>query len=132
MNEDFVTYEQAVTLKKCGFDWSCNNYYIEKVLDSEHEEWDEEECMYCTVWDVERYPKPRLDQVAKWLREAKGLFIEIWLHAVGYSWIIEKCDNLNCNGTVVDSHNKDSGFFTTYESALSAGIDAALNKISNN
>ena len=25
--EDFVTYEQAVKLKKVGFNWECNHYY---------------------------------------------------------------------------------------------------------
>lgn len=134
--EDFVTYEQAVELHGTGFDEPCRYYY-----NSKQRLVCAKTCALSSGTTNNRYlaeiadgiaTAPTLEQVAKWLREVKGLFINVWLCAAGYGWTIEKCGNLNCNGTFVAQHDEesgddeDSGMFTTYEKALSAGIDVAL------
>ncbi len=138
--EDYVAYEQAVMLKKYGFDESCSYYYNpnQSLLRAKI-------CALSPETTNNRYldetadgmaTAPSLAQAAKGLREAKGLFIDIWLCAAGYGWTIEKCGDLNCNGTYVamcdeDGDDKNSGMFTTYEKALSAAIDAASDLINN-
>ncbi len=87
--EDFVTYAQAVKLKECGFDWPC------------YEFWDNSFCLDGTPVKIRKSisePKicvmsecnsmldkmgcglitaPSLSQAAKWLREVKGIYIEV-------------------------------------------------------
>ncbi len=130
--EDFVTYEQAVKLKEYGFDWPCiAKWAVEPfgrpaLIGSTAFVFKNSECKGRDVC------APTMAQAAKWLREVKGLFISIWLCAAGYGWSLEKCGDLNCNGTFIAEHDensgndKDSGMFTTYEKALSSGIDEAL------
>ncbi len=133
--EDFVSYEQAIKLKECGFDRVCiAKWAVEPdgkpiLMGSTAFVFKNSECKGRDVC------APMLSQAAKRLREVNGLFINIWLCAAGYGWTIEKCGNLNCNGTFVAEHDEnsgddeDSGMFTTFEKALSAGIDAALELI---
>lgn len=128
--EDFVTYEQAVTLKDSGFDWETQQYY--KVGSSP-------KYMFCPLnAEVGAYiPAPTLYQVAKWLREEWNLHIE----ASPFTDCSTDADGRKCdewefwdfsvmrvsNGSFVVGYGDRE--FATYESALSAGIDAALELI---
>lgn len=122
--EDIISYEQAKDLKEAGF--NDKTRYLFKL--------DGSNVFWCP--SSRNYPRclkaPSLAQVAKWLREIKGLFIDVWLSASGYSWYIEKCSTPENRGTFVAQHDEesgddeDSGSFTTYEKALSDGISKAL------
>lgn len=132
MKEDFVSYELAEKLKACGFDEPCSNY-IEKVPDTEYEEWDEDECQWCTITDIVRYPKATLWQAQKWLREKKDIDVLVYNCACGYLWEVSKADE-QFRGTALilyDENGEDeaSGCWLSYEKALSAGIAAALELI---
>ncbi len=73
--KDFVTYEQAVTLKKCGFDWPCTTYLNPKSYGAYVIIADKEITMKdCTPPEV---LCPSLSQAAKWLREVKGIYVVV-------------------------------------------------------
>ncbi len=127
--KDFVTYEQAVMLKECGFDWKTEHYY-------EFEEPTDTEVVFkrtasCNPFNhntfADSFSAPILDQAAKWLREVKGMDIEIRV------WLVDKEREYRpyimppkCDDYIAFPPEKQ------YESALSAGIDAALKLLITN
>lgn len=120
MEDDFVTYEQAVKLKELGFDWKCKNYYSyeDKALKE----------IACINHNREKFLRicsaPTIAQAAKWLRDVKGIkvyalyeyFAEKWYYHCGLNVNRTKCSDAS---------------YATYESALSAGIDTALKMLTN-
>ncbi len=129
--EDFVSYEQAVKLKECGFDESCITYLNPKSYGKcvviAGKELTMKECVSHEVLC------PSLSQAAKWLREVKGIYIEVK---------VRDHNAFETEGKVIDNKTPHLPLpkylfdlwdyrnpYTTYESALSAGIDAALELI---
>ena len=134
--EDFCTYEQALALKKLGFRDKClyhynilnefvpNNFNAEDETVTVDDLYDSlnKDTLSDIVCDV-----PTLAQAQKWFREVKGTDIEprIWLVGGKREYrpyvMPPKCkDYIACPP-------KD-----TYELALSAGIDAALELLTDN
>lgn len=138
-NEDYVSYELALALKKCGFDEQCDHYYTPNkthhIVKSNAlapeitnnrflDEIDDGCCTAVPLW-----------QAQKWLREAKGIDVLVWNCACGYGWEISKA-NAQSRGTTLivyddNGEDKDSGMWLTYENALYAGIVVALQFIDN-
>ena len=134
--EDYVSYPVALALRKAGFDWPCDHCYA-KTDESKHE--------FVRMTVSRDYNKPRdgeppfltpicsavpLWQAQKWLREKKKIDVLVWNCACGYGWEVSKAEN--GTGLILfddKGDNKDSGCWTSYESALSAGIAAALELI---
>ena len=121
-NEDYVSFEQAVKLKELGFDWDCNHWYhpleTDKII----------ECQtYCNHNSFERpYSAPTLYQAQKWLREKEievGVFAEFdgELQTGKWVWLMRKF-----NTHLYDTVFPEDINYDTYEQALSAGIDEAL------
>lgn len=99
MTEDFVTYDQALALKRCGFDWPCDH--------------SNPDCIAIPLW-----------LAAKWLREVKGIDIEIRVWLVG--------NEREYRPYAMPPKSKDFIAYPPekrYEQALSAGISAALELI---
>lgn len=74
---------------------------------------------------------PTLAQAQKWLREVKEIDVLVFNCSCGYGWEISKAGNEQSRGTTImlyddNGEDKDSGMWLSYESALSAGIDKAL------
>ena len=119
-HEDFVTFEQAKALKGFGFNSKCMYWYhpedpfniIESVVCCNHNDFNRP------------YSAPTLAQAQKWLREVRGLCICSMCkidnrRRYKYQWMI----------TFLDENKSDSSadiFFDSYEKALSAGIDKAI------
>ena len=131
MKEHYVSYSQAVELKRMGFDWKVDRSYTDVIKESAREEWDEEECQWSTVYDCNIYPKPRLDQVAAWLREEKGIDIEV----VTILNQFNKTKYYKANLCYFDKDERGEDYanykiaclnINSYENALSIGIDKAL------
>lgn len=130
MKEHYVSYSQAVKLKELGFDWPTSHYYC--AFDNETD---------VRFWDVHpkqsqnafRSPKdkviadaPRLDQAQAWLREVKGIDIELCVWLVG--------NKREYRPYVMPHKCKDYIAYPpekSYELALSAGIDAAIELLTN-
>lgn len=133
-NEDFCSYEIAVKLKELGFDQPCRHYYTKENA-SDNDVWLTTAAFSPEDWNNGRNAEPdflkplcsapSLWQAQKWLRETHQWHIiiipQMWKGLVfDYSlW-----------HTMRGHESKNRGFnFSTYESALSAGIEAALKLI---
>ncbi|MDE5886449.1 MAG: hypothetical protein K2H46_02555 [Muribaculaceae bacterium] len=121
MKEYYVSYEQAVALKRLGFAERTTYEYTEIVEDSGREEWDEDEQRMMFIEDINYYPKLCLDQAAAWMRDCKVIDIEprVWL--VG--------NKREYRPYIMPPKCKDYIAYPpeeSYEQALSAGIDKAL------
>ena len=137
--KNFVTYEQALTLKKLGFREKCLYYYFNGALypndvyahridrNSFHRRYNVESLG--KVRNIAKEPlvcdAPTLSQAQKWLIKEKKYYVnpdadvsESWL------WVIVNLRNsdLICmwNQTNQPTH------YNTYEEALSAGITKCL------
>lgn len=122
--EDYVSYEQAKKLKELGFDWRTIWYYeFEEPTD------DEAVLNYTASYNGlnnnmfdDNYSAPTLAEAAKWLREIHKLSIRINYSQTHKNWFF---DILNLDdGSYTDSDIDE--YYSTYEKALSAGLDAAL------
>lgn len=127
--EDYVSYPLALALKKHGFDYPCYFYYTRKDSPDDH--------VYSTT--SEEAPidynrsvyagcsMPTLAQAQKWLRE-KAIEVDVnpmFSHGGrdGYDW------DVYYDFTGYPIIRGTLPFAETYESALSAGIAAALELI---
>lgn len=141
IQEDFVTYTQAIKLKELGFDLECfyfynkngnlRGYIIETggeertiELDDFKENWN--------YWAFDKISAPTLALVQKWLREEKK--IHLWVE----SELNEYDSSIVYNFYIFDSNRRvylgDCDKImcqNTYEKALSIGIDHALEIIKN-
>ena len=133
MNEDFVTYKQAVKLKELGFDWECNHYYnVDHVLCENNNE-------PFSIFTKDTYYEnhnndndwsticsaPTLAQAAKWLRE-KDICVTSNINIRGGKYKFNWSITLFKEGRGIWD---ESVIYDTYEQALSVGIDKALNLI---
>ena len=129
MNEDYVSFEVAKLLKGKGFDWKCENRFVEKIPGTEREEWDEDECAYVTKTNCNIYPKPTLYMVHKWLRETKNIHIDVYRNACGWLYSLTKADSMALIGKGKSLGPNYGCSWDTYEEALCAGILYALKSI---
>lgn len=138
---DYCSYQLSVQLKACGFDEPCDRVYMR---DRQSDTWD------LTDWMVEErdYNKrtrpiyaisaPRLYAAQRWLREKKGIAINVIAHdasdkyrAGKYHWTEVHLPNSNENGPqwtdwfIYGKHP----LFDTYEDALSDGLSQMLKLI---
>lgn len=124
---DYVSYPIALALKKAGFDWKCDSYY-DKACATDDEYWHtkrEEAYNWNGLGSECQISAPTLWQAQKWLRE-KGIDIEIRVWIVGNEreyrpYIMPP----KCRDFIAYPPKK------LYESALSAGIEAALKLLDN-
>lgn len=121
-NKDYASHELALKLKACGFDEPCGKG-VKIIPGTEREEWDEEECQWCIVRDIEYYPKITLWHAQKWLREVKHISVRVSYIAYHKAWF---ADWLNLDSGEFDDTDAT---FATYEEALADGISVALELI---
>lgn len=113
MNWDFVTYELAVKLNRKGFDKDTVHYYNElgqicvSLVDEEYP-----------------YPCPTISKVLKWLREEKGIFVDIRFnrHYQLYKYYVF---TMSAEGE--DMYGEYP--VDTYEQAALAGIEYCLDNL---
>ena len=119
-HEDFATYEQAQQLKELGFDWECQGAYLEASNEFKlyrtmtNKDWNEDVFDFSTL-------APTMSQVQKWLREEKGIDVIVLRYDNDYDYKVYSKDMVSVTEELFDS----------YEKALSAGIDEALEIIKN-
>ena len=120
--EDFCTYEQALALKKLGFDLEAEYKYlkidskvhrlpsIEVKATALHALADENSVIEC----------PTLAQAHKWLRKEKHYHINsMYFNEHSWNFIIYNMENDNDNKVF-------NRLYTSYEEALSAGITECI------
>ena len=140
--EDFVTYEQALDLKKLGFREPCLYYYFNQTLyPNDVYAHRIDRSSFHRVYSVEALSKvlqqyyepticdaPTLAQAQKWLRKEKNLSLEPCFVRRDYTddkqWY---CFITNISNKVNGLDDPDlDDYFSTYEEALSAGITECL------
>lgn len=122
---DHVSYELAKKLKKCGFDepciaqWACEPDGKPMLVGSTAFVFSNAELKGRDV------TAPLLYHAQKWLREKKEIFVEVTSEALhDWDFFVMELDG-DANIGVV----RGSEIYPSYESALSAGISAALELI---
>lgn len=138
--EDFVTYKQALALKKLGFKERCLCFYADGELLPASQTINKDELIEEITISVDtllELPKandvhdglletalcdaPTLWEAQKWFRNKKKIFVDILSnHPASESWcaIINDLNNHNNDGNI--------GSYDSYEEALSAGITEYL------
>ena len=123
-HEDYVSFEQAKTLKKLGFDWECYCAFDKVYRKPDPEGW-ELRCYHTPQnHNLASYScsAPTLAQAQKWLREVKGMLILIQ-HNKNFYWTISTIDS---DDEVIAIYE-----YETYEKALLGAINKALEIIKN-
>lgn len=131
-NEDYASYELAKKLKECGFAEPCDSYYIKDnapdgtawiVPTTDREDFNADSyCPFCKPL----CSAPTLAHAQKWLREVKGIAINVIAHDGGkYEYDIVFLPNAIETDNIPDC----SPWCRTYEEALSEGIESVLELI---
>ena len=125
MKEHYVNYEQAVKLKKLGFDWDVNKVYHRPSTlaewelfpwHSEYNDWNNEGKFYRSA--------PTLSLAQKWLRDKWQIHVEPnFIYETKFEVIIKRQ-----KGSIFKRAERQ---FNSYEEALSFGIDEALNLLTD-
>lgn len=130
--EDYVSYPIALALKKAGFDWECDHYWYKAYANSAEMSMRQASAydFNSDDWDVPHCSAPTLWQAQKWLRDKKGIAINVIAHDGG-EYNTERIILPIC--TMPETGKWHVGVTTpmvdSYESALSAGIASALELI---
>ena len=118
--EDFVTYSQAVALKKLGFNYDCDYCYSEDKELYKYDYYTE----YYTGVNID-ISAPTLSQTQKWFRKEKGLYL---MYGMGQ----DRKNNSKFSWYVTDNHGyivsdlASEVVFNSPEEALSAGITKCI------
>ena len=135
-----MSYELAVKLKACGFDEPCDHYWSKEFANSDKmvlrqasaDDYNNDD------WNVPHCSAPLLYHAQKWLREKKGIAINVIAHDASdkyregkYHWMEVHLPNSNESGPqwvdwfIYGKHP----LFDTYEEALSDGLSQMLELI---
>jgi len=79
MQNEFITYEQALALKELGFDESCV-YYVDKDNNSYIYNFETNPDEFIEWCGVNVIPAPLYQQAFRWFREKHKLYPQIGLH----------------------------------------------------
>ena len=120
MELQLVSYEQAKDLKELGFsqDLVYGTFYFETLESIKP-------IPFCGMPIENEYIVcPSLEVVAKWLRDEKQMYIDV---TFGYKQNnVVWCATLSNISHIGNSTLANVYFYNTYEQALSAGIDKAI------
>ncbi len=141
--EDYVSYPVALALKKAGFDWKCDHYYCAFDNETDVRFWSihpaQSQNGLRTPKDTVVADAPTLAQTQKWLRDIFLLHVGANPALPTRKWQFY-IDDLNQQINPYDGElmtrwdddmqeKADEHLHHTYESALSAGLAAALELI---
>ena len=130
IHDELVTYEVAKLAKEKGFNVPTRTIKVEKIEGTEKEVWDEEECRYITQWETRSVRIPTQSLLQRWLREEKGIHIEIVATACGYFWIADKTNGTAITDSdVLDRGTNEGGCWDEYELALEDALKYALENL---
>ncbi len=133
MNEDFVTFELAVKLKKKGFNEPCFGWYYPSevcgfdykttiVFNNSAYRGSNYKDMLVSHKDEKYIDAPTISQVLKWLREEKAISVEPCATPYNCWYYMIKCKG-EIKVTYMDNKYK------TYEGAAIAGIEYVLDNL---
>ena len=123
IEEQYVSFETAKLAKEKGFDIPTRYGFSERrslVRVDTSDNWNQ---------DKELYSRPTQSLLARWLREKKRIYIEVIL-ASFYSDALFRLCIYNMNEPEYNSDNPRPAYYDTYEKAMEAGLQEALNLLS--
>lgn len=138
MKEEFVTFEISKNLKEKGFKEQCVAYYYPSGSELFFNQTTfrgatVEDCLYSYNFlpveciGSELIDAPTISQVLKWLRETKGLYVDISLCKKGYYTLVYET-KFPDNKDYANSWHID-GLSETYEHAALVVIEYVLNNL---
>ena len=123
-NKDYVTFEQAKALKELGYDEPCRAFYW--TADGEFSECDSKvhtNSPNCATMVA----APHVYDAVRWLREVKHWHVEVRINGTRYMFVVELWEMRDNGGYLrLEQNDGHVRLFDDYDTALSAGIDAAL------
>lgn len=126
MKEDYVSLETAKMLKGKGFDEPCNASRLKDGtlrIHNREQSWDE---MMRTKIEYLEFLCPTLYEAQKWLKDRKGLVVEIsYMSGDYYIYDVLTIPNHDLVGLA----NRIPTNYNTFQQALDAGIQEALKLI---
>ena len=127
MQEQIIKFETAKLAKEKGFIWDVKEaYYADKDELSKRMR---EECWdgYPVNTEDEAYlAAPTQEQLKKFIREERGVHIEIGRNASGYYWVMCKSDGGTDLGYSDFSGPNASGVWDKYEDAFEDALQVQL------
>ena len=128
---DYCSYELSKALKAAGFNEPCEAFYL-PPMKNRPEPFFSGRVKRSIKNETHAFhlSAPSLYHAQKWLREKKKIDVLVYNCACGYLWEVSKATN--GTGLILFDEKGDdenSGCWTSYEAALSAGIAAALELI---
>lgn len=128
--EDFVTYEQALALKKLGF--REDSFYHYDLIDKQlkpNKCYSDGICLLGDFLGNHEYSAnevsaPTLAQAQKWLRKEKKYSVEAFFERIKDSK--EQWSYFRSNTLDSSQDDQSIGYFNSYEEALSAGITECI------
>lgn len=136
--EQFVSLKTAKKLREVGFDWRCGGYITNPSEENYittatiRFNWNEDQSD-----GLECYSRPTQAMAMRWLRDIKGLIINI-VYGVdddlesGYCVYVIELDNISSSGIPFSYQvfpSTESHFYKSYEDAAEDGIQSALTMI---
>lgn len=133
--EDFATYEQAVALRKLGFDWKCTHYYYNEKLyeyspksysyyfisfDFNYNEYLDSDLNEDLFEDF--ISAPTLAQVQKWILKNKNYYVSPNWDIDKDLWVVD----IKTKDEIIEVLVDDNPFFSSYEEALLTGITECI------
>lgn len=128
MNEDFAPFELAVKLNEKGFNEPCYGYYHCNGGNDSFELCGNGDRDFLNSKNQYRVAAPTISQVLKWLREEKGLHIEIYMYHNCYLWEIYNTKIYDADFTQ-KSEKYSEIEYETYEQAALAGVNYCLDNL---
>ena len=123
MKQEFVTYEQALALKKLGFDMPVNWFVSVNDVD---EIWEGGEYNWNGYTEDKNISLPLKQQVFRWFRNKHNILATVYSNASGYLYEWHDAIGGTHRGWSEYEGPNDSGVWDSYEEAESACIDKLI------
>jgi len=150
MKEQLITFETAKLAKEKGFDWATDKHYENSLTESIHEEdgksgpfgWEKGEINLQSDYFINNWKEcdlsssswylcsaPTQSLLQKFIRENRGVHIEIHKNASGYYWSMCRADGGTDLGWSDYSGPNMGGVWDSFEDALEKGLQESLKLI---
>ncbi len=125
MEEKLVSFSTAKLAKEKGFDISTNKYWCNFYIDEPFNIWKLLPTEELSISFME-FAAPTQSLLQKFIREKRGVHIEIHRNASGYYWSMCKADGGTDLGWSDISGPNDSGVWDSFEGALENALQVQL------
>jgi hypothetical protein len=125
IHEEICTYEVCKLAKEKGFREKCIEHYYDDTKDLYRSSNPQ-----CYNFGGNTSDAPTQSLLQRWLREEKGIHIEIIATASGYYWCVNKTNGTSITDSdILNRGTNEGGCFDTYELALEDALKYALENL---